>query len=69
MPAQPVYASRSPDQPIGALLGAAAAPEGGFDALACVHLDLAEGSELRLGQVDGPSLQRLQLPYALPGVR
>ncbi|MGH8667443.1 MAG: folate-binding protein, partial [Burkholderiales bacterium] len=67
--AQSVHAVRSPDQPIGTVLAAAAAPGGGFDALACVHLDLAENSELRLGRVDGPELQRLNLPYALPGAR
>lgn len=66
VPAQSVHAVRSPGQPIGTVLAAAAAPGGGFDALACVHLDLAENSELRLGRVDGPALQRLNLPYALP---
>jgi folate-binding protein YgfZ len=67
--AQPIYAGGSPEQPIGTVLGAAAAPAGGFDALACVHLDLAAGNDLRLGSVDGPPLQRLPLPYALPAPR
>ena len=63
---QSVHALRSPDQPVGTVLAAAAAPRGGFDALTCVHLDLADASELRLGGVDGPALQRIELPYALP---
>jgi folate-binding protein YgfZ len=63
---QSIHAVSSPDQPVGTVLAAAAAPEGGFDALACVHLDLADDSELRLGRIDGPALRRLVLPYALP---
>jgi folate-binding protein YgfZ len=66
---QTVHVVRSPDQPVGMVLSAAAAPGGGFDALACVHLDLADNSELRLGAIDGPALQRLNLPYALPAGR
>jgi folate-binding protein YgfZ len=69
VPAQSVHAVRSPDQPIGMVLGAAAAPAGGFDVLACVHLELAENSDLRLGAADGPALHRLELPYALPASR
>jgi folate-binding protein YgfZ len=67
-PGAPVYALSSPEQPIGTVLGAAAAPGDGFDLLACVHLDLAAGGELRLNAIDGPLLERLELPYALPGV-
>jgi tRNA-modifying protein YgfZ len=51
------------------VLGAAAAPGGGFDVLACVHLELAENGDLRLGTADGPALHRLELPYALPALR
>jgi folate-binding protein YgfZ len=69
VPAQPVYAVRSTPQPVGTVLGAAAAPGGGFDVLACVHLDLAENSELRLDRADGAALERLELPYALPASR
>ncbi|MCC7080284.1 MAG: folate-binding protein YgfZ [Burkholderiales bacterium] len=65
--AQSIFATRSPDQPIGTVLAAATTPGGGFDVLACIHLDLAEQAELRLGGIDGPILQRLDLPYVLPG--
>ena len=69
VPAQSVHALSSPNQPIGMVLGAAAARGDGFDVLACVHLDLAGGSDLRLGGADGPALHRLELPYALPASR
>lgn len=66
--AQPIYAAGS-QQPVGMVLDAAAAPpeSGGFDLLACVHLDLAGTAELRLASPDGCVLERLDLPYSVPG--
>ena len=58
-----------PAQPIGAVLQAAAAPEGGWDLLACLHLDLALSKGLRMGSADGPLLEMLELPYALAARR
>ena len=68
-PGTPVLASGAPEQSVGAVLASARAPEGGSDLLACVHLDLAQDAELRLGSVDGARLERLPLPYALPAAR
>ena len=65
-PGQALHAVQGPDQAVGTVLDAAAAPDGGFDLLACVHLDLAAAGELRLGAADGARLEQLALPYALP---
>src|SRR5690606_14790145 len=62
---QPILGGEADSQPVGTVLNAAAAP-GGFDLLACLHLDLARGRELRLGAANGPALQALELPYVLP---
>ena len=69
MPAQAIYSEGDPAQPIGAVLQAAAAPEGGWDLLACLHLDLALSKGLRMGSADGPLLEMLELPYALAARR
>jgi folate-binding protein YgfZ len=63
LPAQPVHAARAPDQTLGMVLDAAPAPGGGYDLLACLHVDLAAAGELRLGS--GEPLRELPLPYAL----
>lgn len=66
---QAIHADSADSQSAGTVLNAAAAPDGGFDLLACLHLDLALGRELRLGAADGPVLAMLELPYALPAGR
>lgn len=53
------------DQNAGIVVDAVAVPEGGADLIAVVHL-IAVDEDLRLGASDGPALQRLPLPYALP---
>src|SRR5690606_26699246 len=68
-PGHPLHGERSPDQALGTVLNAAAAPGGGFDLLACVHLDLAAAGTLRLGAGDGVQLERLTLPYPLAAAR
>ena len=68
VPAQPIHASGAA-QAVGTVLCAAAAPDGGYDALACMHTELAEAAELRLGGEHGPALRRLALPYDLPAAR
>jgi tRNA-modifying protein YgfZ len=65
-PASAIYAADHPDQAIGAVVMAAPAPAGGFDALVCVHVDLARQGELHLGHPDGARIQLLELPYPLP---
>jgi len=64
-PGQSIHAPGA-GQAVGTVLAAAAAPDGGYDALACVHTELAQAGELRLGSAQGPALRRLPLPYALP---
>jgi len=62
-PAQRVQAPGG--ETVGEVLTAANAPCGGYDLLACVHLDLARGRELRL-EGGTAALERLALPYAVP---
>jgi tRNA-modifying protein YgfZ len=69
VPAQPIHAAGAAGQAVGAVVIAAPAPDGGFDTLACLHTDLADGVELRLGAPDGPRLERRDLPYSLPAAR
>ena len=60
-----VFDSAEPDQPCGLVAQAAAAPQGGFDAIVSVQTSAASGPGLRLGQADGPVLELLPLPYEL----
>jgi hypothetical protein len=52
-------------QPCGTVAQAAAAPQGGFDAIVSMLTSAATGPGLRLGQVDGPPIELLALPYEL----
>ncbi|AYH44758.1 folate-binding protein YgfZ [Azoarcus sp. DN11] len=54
------------EQSAGKLVNVAAAPEGGFEALAVMQISCAEAGEVHLGSPRGPQLQFLDLPYALP---
>jgi folate-binding Fe-S cluster repair protein YgfZ len=62
-----VFDSAEPDQPCGivAQAAAAAAPQGGFDAIVSMQTSAVDGPGLRLGQADGPVLALLPLPYEL----
>jgi folate-binding protein YgfZ len=60
-----VFDSADPDQPCGIVAQAAAAPQGGFDAIVSVQTSAVAGPGLRLGQADGPVLVLLPLPYEL----
>ena len=62
----PIFDAASPQQALGTVVMAAAAPSGGFDALVCLHVDLAGRAELRLGDPQGPRLYLSELPYQLP---
>lgn len=53
------------DQSCGKVLNAAAAPEGGCEALASLIMASAEAGEVRLGAADGPKIECRSLPYAL----
>ena len=60
-----VFDSAEPDQPCGLVAQAAAAPQGGFDAIVSMQTSAVDGPGLRLGQADGPVLELLLLPYEL----
>lgn len=60
-----VFDAADPSQPCGIVAQAAAAPQGGFDALVSLQVAAAQGAQLRLRQADGPGLELLTLPYPL----
>lgn len=62
---QEVFASTDPDQPCGMVVNAAAAPDGRWACSLELKLEQASAA-LHLGSADGPSLQLMPLPYALP---
>ncbi len=64
-PGNDVYSSALPDQSSGKVVNAAAAPSGGFDVLIELITANAEGSEVRLGAMDGPVVAFRPLPYSL----
>jgi tRNA-modifying protein YgfZ len=64
-PATRIYGSIFGDQACGTVVDAAPAPEGGSDLLAVVQLAALDGA-LALGAQDGPGLELLPLPYAIP---
>ena len=63
-----VINAESPEQSIGSLVAVAPSPTGGYDALACLHMDLARDGELHLGEAHGPRLHLKDLPYKLPSL-
>lgn len=63
---QEIVTATDPAQTVGSVVNCAQAPGGGYDALICIHLDLAHNAPLRLGTSDGPALELLPLPYSLP---
>ena len=65
-PGTRVYSAVFGDQSCGTVVNAAQAPNGGIDLLAVVQTAAAESDDVHLGSPDGPRLQRLPLPYALP---
>jgi folate-binding protein YgfZ len=50
---------------VGRVVSAAPSPEGGYELLAVVQIESVRAGALRLSQ--GPELQLLDLPYAVPG--
>ncbi len=66
-PGMPLYAPDLPDQIAGTVVSAAAAPEGGSELLAAIHLSSVAAGGVRLGDEHiGASLKLLPLPYPLP---
>ncbi|KVE40634.1 CAF17-like 4Fe-4S cluster assembly/insertion protein YgfZ [Burkholderia sp. BDU5] len=60
-----LYHSDDPGQPCGMIVNAAAAPEGGVDALVEIKLAALESGAVHLASASGPTLAFLPLPYAL----
>ena len=66
-PGQEVFHSDEPNQPAGMVANAAARPDGtGSCALVQVKLAAVETGSLHLGQVNGPLMKLLPLPYPIP---
>jgi tRNA-modifying protein YgfZ len=59
-----VFDAADTSQPCGTVAQAAAAPQGGFDALVSMQTHVATGPDLRLGP-DGPAIELQALPYPL----
>ncbi len=68
-PGMPLYAPDLPGQTTGAVVSAAAAPTGGYDLLAVIHLSSIASGAVRLGdEHKGALLELLSLPYPLPAL-
>lgn len=65
-PGVELFHSEDPSQPCGMVVNAAAAAKGGVDLLVEIKLAALENGTVRLGAADGPLLEFLPLPYALP---
>jgi hypothetical protein len=61
-----LYAASFGDQACGTVIDAAPHPHGGAALLAVVQRSAVEGETARLGAPDGPALEVLPLPYAVP---
>lgn len=60
-----LFAADDDSQPVGTVVQAAPAPQGGFDAIVSAQLTAVEQGALHHGASQGPALQILPLPYAL----
>jgi folate-binding protein YgfZ len=65
-PGAHVFAPETADQHCGAIVTAAPAPDGGYDALVVVQESCADAGDVRLDNPSGPQLQLRPLPYSLP---
>jgi folate-binding protein YgfZ len=51
-------------QGAGRVVDAAPSPDGGYEALVVLQISVADANDARLGAVDGPVVELLDLPYA-----
>jgi len=65
-PGDSLYSAEMDAQAAGMIVNAAAAPEGGYDLLAVVHIASHDSQTIRLSAQDGPPLAFRDLPYPLP---
>lgn len=59
---------RQGDQPVGRIVRAAPDPDGGHEALAVMAIELADDPGTRLTPGTATPIERLPLPYAVPGL-
>jgi folate-binding protein YgfZ len=62
---QEVFHSADAEQPCGLVASAAAAPQGGFDAIVSIQTAAAKDGSLTAVSASGPALELLPLPYPL----
>ncbi len=60
-----IFRPEDPEQPCGMLVNAAPAPQGGWEGLAELKIDAANGA-LHLGAASGPAVSTGALPYEVP---
>jgi folate-binding protein YgfZ len=63
--AQEIFNSADAEQPVGLVVQAAAAPQGGFEAIVCLQLSALDAGSLHAGASTGAQLTLQPLPYAL----
>jgi folate-binding protein YgfZ len=68
MPGASVYAAEFGEQSAGVIANVAPVAEGGFEALVVAQLDSIRANSLRRDRPDGPLLDILDLPYAIPEI-
>jgi len=62
---QEVFATNDPEQPVGTVVQAAQAPDGGFAALVSMQISALDAGGLHAGAASGPVLTIEPLPYPL----
>jgi folate-binding protein YgfZ len=65
MAGQEIFSSANAEQPVGLVVQAATAPQGGCDAIVCLQLSALEAGPLHGASNMGAPLELLELPYAL----
>ncbi|HVE51797.1 MAG TPA: folate-binding protein [Ramlibacter sp.] len=62
---QEVFQAADAEQPVGTVVQAAPAPDGGWDAIASLQLSAVDAGDLHAGSATGAKLMLLPLPYLL----
>lgn len=65
-PGARLYSHVFGDQSCGMVVNAAPGPDGGVDLLAVAQIAAAEAGDVRIGSLQGPLLEPIALPYAVP---
>lgn len=64
-PGQELFSSTDAEQPVGLVVQAALAPQGGWDAIVCLQLASMQSGGLHVGSSTGTPIVVLPLPYTL----